>query len=108
MNSPTWEHYEYYREHSLKQVCTCPTCHTVWAHKDSADWVRENFCSRTEPLTCSVCGTLSVAPPGKKMGPRKIYVEPTVEEVLARTAPPKSGWFGRKKAREESYEYERG
>jgi hypothetical protein len=42
------------------------------------------------------------------MGPRKIYVEPTVEEVLARTAPPKSGWFGRKKAREESYEYERG
>ena len=108
MSYPTWESYEYYRELGVKQECTCPACHTVWAHKDSIEWVREHFGSRTEPVTCTECGAQSVANPGKRMGPRKLYVEPDRELVRTRLEqhPSKRGWFGRNRAREEAHDYE--
>ncbi len=98
-------------ELALKDVCTCPGCHTVWAHKDSKNWIVEHFGSRTQPVTCPECGTQSVAPPGKYLGPRKVYQEPVPEPGRPRLEqhPPKRGWFGRNRAREEAnaYEYQR-
>lgn len=102
-----WDAWAYHDARKLLQECTCPACGLVWQHHDSKEWIKTHFGSVTDPVVCPECGTLSVAGNPKRYGPRKIYREPTAEEVLARTAPPKSGWFGRKKAREESYEYER-
>jgi len=107
------------RELAKKAHCTCPACHTVWAHQDSLDWIREHFSSRTEPVECSECGARSVAKPGKYMGPRKLYVEPELEPVLTRTERQrKLGWFRRplepatppkpkQKGAADDYEYQR-
>lgn len=101
------DHHRLVYELALKGACTCPACHTVWAHKDSADWIVEHFGSRSKPVVCSECGTPSVIP-GKRIGPRKIYVEPAPEPVRTRLEqhPPKRGWFGRTRAREEAHDYE--
>lgn len=105
-----WDAWAYHDVRKLLQECTCPACHVVWQHYDSKPWIKEHFGSVTVPIICPECGTASVAGSTKRYGPRKIYREPTAEEVLARTATPKSGWFGRR-AREgktDDWDYERG
>ncbi len=87
----------------------CPNCKIVWAHKDSQSWILEHFGSRSIPVTCPECGVASVIA-GKRLGPRKIYIEPVPEPVRARIEHHKTGWFGRK-AREgktDDWDYERG
>lgn len=96
------------REIALKEACTCPNCRTVWAHKDSADWIVEHFGSRSQPVTCLDCGVRSVIP-SKYLGPRKIYREPQPESVPTHTQAHKT-WFGRKArdAKTDDWDYERG
>ena len=98
------DHDRWVREVALKEACTCPNCRTVWAHKDSAEWIVEHFGSRSQPVTCSECGMASVIA-GKRLGPRKIYQAP--DPVHPRTEqPPKRGWFQRSRVREEATDYE--
>ncbi|MDA8205738.1 MAG: hypothetical protein M0Z36_06700 [Thermaerobacter sp.] len=96
-----------YHVNMMRKTCTCPTCKIVWTHRWDLAWIREHYGQSAGPITCPECGTRSVA--GKKIGPRKIYREPQPEPILTRTERQKPGWFGRKKAREitADYEYER-
>ena len=81
----------FYEEVAWKQTCMCPTCKTVWQHKDSMSWIREHFGINAGPITCPECGTVSIAQP--KIGPRRIVREPQPEPVLTRT---ESDGFGRR------------
>ena len=105
MDTYIWvDHKRWVYEVAMKQECTCPNCQIVWAHQDAKDWIIAHFGSTTDPVTCPECGTQSVAGNPKRLGPRKVYQEPV--RPRQEPHPPKRGWFGRNRAREEAHDYE--
>ena len=51
---------------ALREYCTCPQCHTVWAHKETGDlrqdwqWAKTHY---HRAYTCDECGLMTQAIP---------------------------------------------